>query len=104
MFNIGGGEIVIIVVVALLVLGPDKLPRFMRTIGKGIGDLRRATTDLQQSIHLELEEKEKPQAVKQESAASALPQQSSAETVSPRRTSRIRATPLRRKPSPGAKR
>lgn len=58
MFNLGGGEILVILVVALLVLGPEKLPRFMRTVGKAVGDLRRASTDFQRTMNLELAEKE----------------------------------------------
>lgn len=58
MFNLGGGEILVIFVVALLVLGPDKLPRFMRTAGKALGDLRRASTDFQRTMNLELAENE----------------------------------------------
>jgi Tat protein translocase TatB subunit len=34
MFNLGGGEIVVLLLVALLVLGPDKLPDAARTAGK----------------------------------------------------------------------
>ncbi|SBV95346.1 Twin arginine-targeting protein translocase TatB [uncultured delta proteobacterium] len=54
MFNLGGMEIVVILVVALLVLGPDKLPNFMRTIGKAVGELRRASTEFQRTIHTEI--------------------------------------------------
>jgi sec-independent protein translocase protein TatB len=58
MFNLGGGEILVILVVALIVLGPDKLPRFMRTVGKAVGDLRCTSTDFQRTMNLELAEKE----------------------------------------------
>ena len=54
MFNLGGMEILVILVVALLVLGPDKLPNFMRTIGKAVGELRRASTEFQRTIHTEI--------------------------------------------------
>ena len=55
MFNLGGMEILVIVVVALLVLGPEKLPKVMRTIGKTVGDLRRASTEFQRSVSLEID-------------------------------------------------
>jgi len=51
MFNLGGMEILVILVVALLVLGPDKLPGFMRTVGKALGELRRVSTDLQDTVN-----------------------------------------------------
>jgi sec-independent protein translocase protein TatB len=50
MFGLGMGEIIVILVVALLVLGPDKLPEAAKSIGKTIRDLRRHTRDLQDTI------------------------------------------------------
>ena len=50
MFGMGMSEMLIILVVALLVVGPDKLPTAARAIGKGIRDLRRHTLDLQDTI------------------------------------------------------
>ena len=41
-FGIGLPEVLVIVVVALVVLGPDRLPEAARTLGKGIADFRRA--------------------------------------------------------------
>ena len=53
-------EIVVILVVALLVLGPDKLPNVMRTIGKAVGELRRASTEFQRTIHTEIGQRDVP--------------------------------------------
>jgi len=50
MFGIGGSEIVVILIVALLFLGPEKLPEAAKTISKGIRDLRRSTKGLQDTI------------------------------------------------------
>ena len=50
MFGMGMGEIVLIAVVALLVLGPERLPGAAKAIGKGIRDLRQQTKDLQSTI------------------------------------------------------
>ncbi len=55
MFNFGGMEILAILMVALLVLGPEKLPRFMRTVGKAVGDLRRVSTEFQRTVNLEID-------------------------------------------------
>jgi sec-independent protein translocase protein TatB len=46
----GASEIVVILVVALIFLGPEKLPEAAKSISKGIRDLRKQTRDLQQTI------------------------------------------------------
>jgi sec-independent protein translocase protein TatB len=50
MFGIGGSEILVILVIALLFLGPDKLPDAAKTISKGIRDLKKQSRALQQTI------------------------------------------------------
>ena len=50
MFGIGGSEILVILVIALLFLGPDKLPEAAKTISKGIRDLKKQSRALQQQI------------------------------------------------------
>ena len=50
MFGIGGSEILVILVIALLFLGPDKLPDAAKTISKGIRDLKKQSRALQQQI------------------------------------------------------
>lgn len=46
----GGSEILVILIVALLFLGPDKLPDAAKTISKGIRDLKKQTRALQETI------------------------------------------------------
>ena len=55
MFGIGTTEILVILVVALLVLGPKKLPEIARTLGKGLGEFKRVTTDFQRTITTEVD-------------------------------------------------
>ncbi len=50
MFNIGGGEFLIIFLVALVVLGPTKLPEAARQAGKVIGEFRRMSSGFQREI------------------------------------------------------
>jgi len=50
MFGLGFSEIVVILVVALLVLGPRKLPDVARQVGKAMRDLRRAASDFQTTL------------------------------------------------------
>lgn len=54
MFGIGTPEILVILVVALIVVGPEKLPKFARTIGKTLGDFRRVSTDFQRTLNTEI--------------------------------------------------
>jgi sec-independent protein translocase protein TatB len=54
MFGLSMGEIVIIAVLALLLLGPDRLPDAMKTLGKGLRDIRRATDDLKDQVEREM--------------------------------------------------
>ncbi len=53
MFGIGFGEMLIIGVVLLLAVGPRQLPQLMKTVGKGIRDLRRAAEDLRRSTGID---------------------------------------------------
>lgn len=53
MFGIGGQELILILVVALLVFGPKRLPELARSLGKGLGEFRRASNDLRQSLNMD---------------------------------------------------
>ena len=50
MFNIGGGELLVIMLVALLVLGPDKLPGAAKQAGEFLNKLRSMSNDFRQEI------------------------------------------------------
>lgn len=52
--SIGFPEILMILVIALLIFGPKKLPEVGRTIGKGLAEFRRASSDLKRSVNAEL--------------------------------------------------
>lgn len=54
MFDIGFAELLIIVVVALIVLGPEKLPTAIKTLGLWVGRIRRTVTSIQSEISEEL--------------------------------------------------
>lgn len=50
MFNIGMPELLVILGLALLILGPRKLPELARALGKGLGEFKRATNALHEPL------------------------------------------------------
>ena len=53
MFGIGTGELIIILLIAIIVLGPKEIPRIARTLGKGMREIQRAKDDLKKNIEFE---------------------------------------------------
>lgn len=51
MFGIGLTEIIIILVVALLVVGPKKLPELAKTLGRGMAEFRKTADDFKASVY-----------------------------------------------------
>lgn len=58
MGNIGFPELIIIFVVALLVFGPKRLPELGRSLGRGLSEFRRASSELKSSIEREIQQAE----------------------------------------------
>ncbi len=50
MFGIGGGELILIILIALMLFGSDKIPEIARTLGKGMAQLKNATNELKSEI------------------------------------------------------
>jgi len=63
-------HLVIIFLVALIVLGPDKLPQIARSLGKAMADFRRVTTDFRVQIEDEMREMERQARIKEMNAES----------------------------------
>ncbi len=53
MFGIGMPEMLLILAVALIIIGPKKLPELAKTLGRALGDFKRATNDLKDSIEID---------------------------------------------------
>ncbi|MFC1535450.1 twin-arginine translocase TatA/TatE family subunit [Thermodesulfobacteriota bacterium] len=53
MFGIGLPELIIIMVIALIVIGPSKLPDLARALGKGMAEFRKASQEIKESLDLD---------------------------------------------------
>lgn len=70
--TLGGPEIVLILVVALIVFGPRKLPEVGKSVGKMLAEFRKASTDFQRTIQDEIEQ-DKAREEQQKARAAAAP-------------------------------
>ncbi len=72
MFGIGMPELIVILVILLIVIGPQKLPDLARSLGKGLAEFKRATEDFKHNVEetaREHEEKEKEKVAQQNAQA-----------------------------------
>ncbi|OGP94337.1 MAG: twin arginine-targeting protein translocase TatB [Deltaproteobacteria bacterium RBG_19FT_COMBO_56_10] len=51
MFGIGLSEFIVIIIVALIVIGPDKLPQLARTLGKAFSEFKKAGEEVRKSFN-----------------------------------------------------
>jgi Tat protein translocase TatB subunit len=70
MFNVGPGELLVIMLVALVVLGPDKLPDAARKMGNVLGELRRMSGGFQEEMRSAFEDVSRPPAPSEDAPAS----------------------------------
>lgn len=60
MGNLGMPELIMIAVLALLLFGPKKLPEIGKSVGRALGEFKRASNDLKRTIEDEIEKSQEP--------------------------------------------
>ena len=68
MFGIGMPELIIIFVIALIVIGPHKLPELARSLGKGLAEFKKASEDFQRNMQEESRKEEEKKSEEQQLA------------------------------------
>lgn len=53
MFGIGGTELIVIAIIALIALGPERMPGFLKILGKSVREVRKQTRELRSSIGID---------------------------------------------------
>ncbi|MGA1846362.1 twin-arginine translocase TatA/TatE family subunit [Deferribacter abyssi] len=56
MFGFGMSELILIMVIALIVIGPKKLPEVAKALGKGYAEFKKALNEFKEAVNIDLEE------------------------------------------------
>ena len=99
MFNVGGGELLVILFLALIVLGPQRLPDAAKQIGKFMGEMRRMSSGFQQELRAALDEPAESAALAKgaELAASTAEPPATPTPPAARRSAPLKAAPVAEK-------
>lgn len=101
MFNVGGGEVLVILIVALIVLGPTKLPDAARQVGRAMSELRRLSSGFKSELESAMDESAEDQARQRGDALRAAPTEAKPIDPGPVRTSPL-SPPAGGSPSEGS--
>ena len=74
LFNLGGGEIILILALVLILFGAKKLPELAKGLGTGIKEFKKATRDVTDEIHNAMDETPPPPSPKSLPASGSQPE------------------------------
>ena len=102
--SIGWPELLIVLVIALVIFGPKRLPDMGRQLGRGLREFRKATSEIQDHFDLSLEDKddkenETKDDVRPATATVAVAEATVSETSGEQTAAQRRSTPMRRRRS-----
>ena len=91
--TLGGPELLLILVVALIVFGPRKLPEIGKSVGKMLHEFRKASNDFQRTIQDEVENEQRREALPATAGAAATATAAAAPAVTPETPATAPAAP-----------
>ena len=97
MFGIGMPELIIIFVIALIVIGPHKLPELARSLGKGLAEFKKASEDFQRNMTEESRRHDEKIAAEKLAAEKLAAEKLAASTEQPQQVAPVEAATVEKK-------
>lgn len=81
MFGIGSTELIVILVVALILIGPQKLPELIKNLGRGLSEVKKMSNDVKSTLDAEISAADQERKAKEEADKAAARQKAEAEAM-----------------------
>lgn len=81
MFGIGSTELIVILVVALILIGPQKLPELIKNLGKGLSEVKKMSNDVKSTLDAEISAADEERVQKEEADREAARKKAEAEAM-----------------------
>ncbi|WP_432737012.1 Sec-independent protein translocase protein TatB [Maridesulfovibrio sp. FT414] len=81
MFGIGSTELIVILVVALILIGPQKLPELIKNLGRGLSEVKKMSNDVKNTLDAEISAADEERKAKETAEKEAARQKAEAEAM-----------------------
>ncbi|TIH20071.1 twin-arginine translocase subunit TatB [Marinifilum sp. JC120] len=81
MFGIGSTELIVILVVALILIGPQKLPELIKNLGKGLSEVKKMSNDVKSTLDAEISAADEERVQKEDANREAARKKAEAEAM-----------------------